>query len=582
MSSQSIKSKSHFVNVPLFEKNEKLRCLFCGGKNCKNEDYTRHERKDPAIIGLNSDLIDENIYASQRPSNTLIKKYNIIKQFKDKNIGLIINLQIPGEHPYCGPNDLDNESGFSYSPSKFEIDGINVFNCGWKDMEVPYDFVFVLEIVKKMFYYIHTNKKKILVHCHSGYGRTGLVIACYKIFSEGVNADFAIKEIRKRRSKCVQNKNQYQYCENFYYFIRRKREIFTNEIRDIDYFCSNQKDLDTNTYIFDNFIYEPFVPLIFQYSFDAILYIKKKNNISLSSIFKSFYGDMKIKKNIDKYLDPLKENINNGNWNVLKSCDDIIIIIELLYYWMYKCVAFCINPKEIENFGKEPNNSLAEYELKIIHSISNFINILLIDEKKDNNNTRNMIVKMCVYLLGYRILILKEHEKREHMKKNVRKLYNIIDNLLLFYKRKTDKKKFEEIINLEKKNEKNNGNKNEIIESIFYHYFDDKISEKKKNGIESSISKIMDEDDQDKSKNFHDDNDILFKVNRIGSIKLKTYDKSPSINNYTDIKNLKTLKLDFINQSKEEEKKEKEKKEEEGKEEEEEEKKIPWIKEEDC
>ena len=92
----------------------------------------------------------------------------------------------------------------------------------------------------------------------------------------------------------------------------------------------------------------------------------------------------------------------------------------------------------------------------------------------------------------------------------------------------------------------------------------------------------MDEDDQDKSKNFHDDNDILFKVNRIGSIKLKTYDKSPSINNYTDIKNLKTLKLDFINQSKEEEKKEKEKKEEEGKEEEEEEKKIPWIKEEDC
>ena len=205
---------------PLFSLKETFICVFCGGKNCKYENFRNH--KNPAIYGLNSDKIDDNIYASQRPANSLIKEYNLISKFKELNIGLIVNLQLPGEHPYCGPIDKLDESGFAYSPSLFESEGIHVGLYGWKDMNIPNSLNHMLEIVKSMYYYIHHLKKKVLVHCHAGYGRTGIVIACFKIFDESISAEVAKNEIRKIRPKCIQNKDQLLYCINFQEYIRRK------------------------------------------------------------------------------------------------------------------------------------------------------------------------------------------------------------------------------------------------------------------------------------------------------------------------------------------------------------------------
>ena len=63
MSNQNFLNKrkntnSSIPNENLIEKKDTLRCFFCGGKNCKNEDYTKHETGFPYIIGLNSDLVD--------------------------------------------------------------------------------------------------------------------------------------------------------------------------------------------------------------------------------------------------------------------------------------------------------------------------------------------------------------------------------------------------------------------------------------------------------------------------------------------------------------------------------------------
>ena len=55
-------------------------CLFCGGKTCRHEDYTRNP--NPAIIGLHSDFVTPSVIASQRLSTNLINKYDIIQQFK--------------------------------------------------------------------------------------------------------------------------------------------------------------------------------------------------------------------------------------------------------------------------------------------------------------------------------------------------------------------------------------------------------------------------------------------------------------------------------------------------------------------
>ena len=400
----------------LYSYKDTFRCLFCGGKDCKNENYLLHPTKSPAIVGLNSDLVDENIFASQRPSNILIEKYNLISQFQEKNIGLIINVQRPGEHPSCGPNEgLDFESGFSYSPSKFEIEGIHVKLCGWKDMDVPDSLYFMLDIVKEMFWYIYFLKKKVLVHCHSGYGRTGIVIVCYKIFSECVNADFAIKEIRLKRKKCIQNKDQYEYCVKFYLFIMKLRENFGEEKKLIDIILKYQNDLNVNNYKFNYFQYNSSVPIFLQYALDAILDIKKRNNIPITSLYNSLNGTIEIKENSNEYLEPIIENINIGKWNILKSCDNIIIISELIYKWLNTSVEYCISPKNILKVKKDLSNidkCLKRYELEIISYFCNFFNALLIEnENIIDEEFKLMIGKLSIYLLGFNINDVKNDYK---------------------------------------------------------------------------------------------------------------------------------------------------------------------------
>ena len=198
----------------LYTLKDKFRCLFCGGRECPNENYLKNPTSN--IKGLNCNLIDNSIYASQRPSNYLIEKYNLINVFKEKNIGLIINVQRPGEHPYCGKNTLDEQSGFSYTPSLFSSEGIIVKLYGWKDMDVPDSLYFMLDIVKEMLFTVNNEKKKVLVHCHAGKGRTGIVIACYLMFKYHINAFEAVKKVRDKRKGAIQNNQQMKFCLRFF------------------------------------------------------------------------------------------------------------------------------------------------------------------------------------------------------------------------------------------------------------------------------------------------------------------------------------------------------------------------------
>ena len=152
-------SQTKFIEKKsLYDLKDTFRCLFCGGTKCPCEDY-KYNSKTP-IKGLNCDIIDNEIYASQRPSNTLIEEYNLIKKFHEYKIGMIVNLQRPGEHPYCGPNALEPLSGFSYSPSLFTSEGIIVKLAGWKDMDVPDSLYFMLDIIKDIYKMIFFQKKK--------------------------------------------------------------------------------------------------------------------------------------------------------------------------------------------------------------------------------------------------------------------------------------------------------------------------------------------------------------------------------------------------------------------------------------
>ena len=455
MKSTSTKLSNNNNSEPLYSKKNRLMCMFCGGKECNHENYLTHKGQ-VAIEGLNSDQIDENIFASQRPSNVLIDKFDLITKFNEKKIGLIINVQRAGEHPYCGPNGgLDKESGFTYSPSKFESKGIKVKLCGWQDMGVPESLEFMLDIVKEMYHYINFEGKKVLVHCHAGYGRTGIVIACYKIFSEHTTAEKAIKEIRAKRKQCIQKSSQFEYCVNFYKYISRLRENFGNK-KSIETYIKNQNDLNVDNYKFEFFSYKKYVPLFIQYIFNAILVLKNSINLELTTVYKALNGTSDIKENLNIYLNPIIESINAGNYENLNTINDIVILSELLYLWLENSIYYVIEDKNLDHFDfskkdesdfniifEKNFNKLKIYEKETILFFINFIYLLKNNKDLDDpKNIKLMCEKFCIYLLGYDF---NDIEKNPNKKKHIEILLDI------FYYYLNNNEKINDVYNVNNK-----------------------------------------------------------------------------------------------------------------------------------
>ena len=196
-----------------------LICRFCGGAQCKHEDYTRQPnyRTAAAIVGLNSSHISPTLIAMQRPSTHLIRTHNIATQFQQLNITAIINCQQTGEHSLCGPGILPH--GFSYHPD--DLPHTHHYNFGWVDMGTP-PIERMLNIVQVMAMHV-LRGGRVAVHCHAGYGRTGMVLACYLVFAHHYSADMAITTVRQKREGSVQTKEQKRFCYRFEQYIKHLR-----------------------------------------------------------------------------------------------------------------------------------------------------------------------------------------------------------------------------------------------------------------------------------------------------------------------------------------------------------------------
>ena len=147
------------------------------------------------------------------PLRTSLTSAERIAQFKDAGITAVFNLQLPGEHPYCG-DKIIAESGFSYLPEELYAATISFYNWGWRDMEVP-SLVEIINIVQLMSFVID-NGGKVAVHCHAGYGRTGIAIACYLMYSSVMTNAEAVEFVRSRRRRCIQTRAQQLFCRQFY------------------------------------------------------------------------------------------------------------------------------------------------------------------------------------------------------------------------------------------------------------------------------------------------------------------------------------------------------------------------------
>ena len=138
-------------------------------------------------------------------------EFSFARQLRDCGVACVFNTEEPFEHPYCGEKLV---GPYTYEPRHFEAEGIQVHLSGWVDLGVP-SYTFLGSVVDTAISVLDKGGK-IAVHCHAGFGRTGLLIACILIRWRNMCADDAIAAVRSRRPRCIQNELQRKFVKGFY------------------------------------------------------------------------------------------------------------------------------------------------------------------------------------------------------------------------------------------------------------------------------------------------------------------------------------------------------------------------------
>lgn len=213
------------VKAREWEKTLKVKCRLCGGARCKRcSESAALAKVDSPVKGLHADWVADCVLAMMRPSSRIMNEYKIAQQFHELNITAVFNLTLPGEHPYCG--DGLGTSGFPYDPEKdLMAHNIQFFNFGWEDMTTP-TLSFMMDIVKVIASVLLTGFQRVAVHCHAGYGRTGITIACALIFLHNIPSDFAIRLVRRDRPGSIQTAGQVQFVHDFYTYLNAAPIVF--------------------------------------------------------------------------------------------------------------------------------------------------------------------------------------------------------------------------------------------------------------------------------------------------------------------------------------------------------------------
>lgn len=93
--------QDHSISGPWsFLVKEEVQCLCEGGRSCSHENPARQKAPN-AISGLHSSWVSDQVLAMARPWQDNVLKHDVVSQFKQHNIGMILNLQEVRGTPYA-------------------------------------------------------------------------------------------------------------------------------------------------------------------------------------------------------------------------------------------------------------------------------------------------------------------------------------------------------------------------------------------------------------------------------------------------------------------------------------------------
>ena len=144
-------------------------------------------------------LIQDEIAGMARPMSMVAD----LEFLKDNGIEAIVSLTETPLH-----KTLIEEFGFEYKH-------IPIPDLASPTQEQIEEFVFFVNNLT-------TSKKKIIVHCDAGIGRTGTMLACYLV-NKGYSAIWAISEVRKKRPGSIETTEQEDTILKYEERILKKR-----------------------------------------------------------------------------------------------------------------------------------------------------------------------------------------------------------------------------------------------------------------------------------------------------------------------------------------------------------------------
>jgi hypothetical protein len=96
--------------------------------------------------------------------------------------------------------------------------------------------------------------------------------------------------------------------------------------------------------------------LFLLYIFDAIIDIKNIINLDELSLFTYLNSSIEIKENETELFKTIIKNINEYNWDILYSCEEPVILGQLLFEWLKNSIIFIFNHENIEKIDDNFEN----------------------------------------------------------------------------------------------------------------------------------------------------------------------------------------------------------------------------------
>ena len=345
-----------------------------------------------------------------------------------------------------------DSSGFSYNPLEFEKNGISVNNFYWdSSKETP---VQILRIVKKIENLVLSGSK-VLIHCHSGTGRTGVVIACYLIFVDRLGISEAIKTVKQARERTFESITSVKIVEHFDYFLAEISNLFPRAPKNSIEFIENQNIIGINKLEYLNL-----VPVLVTGILKRCAYLKERQKLDLDGFLDFFLLKYEWTLPMEMAYGQIRSDLLQRNWQSFEEEQNIMVLAQLLRDWIEDCSNFLIDSENILMFKAnlsfktlhlEPNfmkeNDIIEHvlnEIKSVFEVFEYRYLLLLAEFLTvvvdlNENNFDKVSSFIKYLGLLSMNIDSEvlESENSQLKKSALEAINRFYNLMLFLIRVT-------------------------------------------------------------------------------------------------------------------------------------------------